>query len=64
MDIGNLLMSRRSATNDVDGGVLREGTVEGRDRVGRALLQSRRRSAMEASSEGGPGRVGLQGAPL
>jgi hypothetical protein len=29
-----------------------------------ALLQSLRRSAMEASSEGGPCRVGLQGAPL
>ena len=34
MDIGNWLMSRRSATNDVDAEVLREGTVEGRDRVG------------------------------
>jgi hypothetical protein len=33
-------------------------------RLKAALLQSRRRSAMEASSEGGPDRVGLQGAPL
>jgi hypothetical protein len=38
VDIGNLLMSRPSATNDVDGGVLREGTVEGRDRVGSTII--------------------------
>jgi hypothetical protein len=38
VDIGNLLMSRRSATNDVDAEVLREGTVEGRDRVGSAII--------------------------
>ena len=38
MDIGNWLMSRRSATNDVNAEVLRGGTVEGRDRVGSAII--------------------------